>query len=139
MLGVLVHASDQSTQEAEAGGSLQVWGQPGLQSKSRITRTITERNPVSKQNKTKQGHGVSILPVAPFRDKPIPAWKKLSSLWSYSFNVILLFSFIFPEKSRKQTAETCPIHTAAQHWIPTQAVGQMQQVQRGSAQTQISL
>jgi hypothetical protein len=34
--------------ETEAGESLWVWGQPGLQSKSRIAIAVTQRNPVLK-------------------------------------------------------------------------------------------
>jgi hypothetical protein len=44
---VLAHAFNPSTRKTEAGRSLWIWGQHGLQSESRTARA-TQRNPVSK-------------------------------------------------------------------------------------------
>ena len=44
----LVHTFNPSTREAEAAGSLRVWGQPGLQREFQDSQAVTERNPVSK-------------------------------------------------------------------------------------------
>jgi hypothetical protein len=47
-LGVVVHAFNPSTQEAEAGG---VWGQPGLQSEFQDSQGYTERSCLKQTNK----------------------------------------------------------------------------------------
>jgi hypothetical protein len=49
-LAVVVHALNPNMREAEAGGSLWVWGLPGLQSKFQDN---TEKPCLEKQNKTK--------------------------------------------------------------------------------------
>ena len=49
---VVVHSFNHNTWDTEAGRSLQVQGQPGLQSESQDSQDYTQRNPVS-QNKTK--------------------------------------------------------------------------------------
>ena len=56
---MMAHTLDPSTWETEAGGSLWVWGQPGLQSKFQDRQSCYTENSVSKkQNKTnKQTEG----------------------------------------------------------------------------------
>ena len=48
---MLVHAFNPSTQEAGAGGSLWVWGQPGLQSEFQDNHGYTDKPCFEKQNK----------------------------------------------------------------------------------------
>ena len=50
---VVVHAFDPSTQEAEAGGSLQVQGPSALQSKVLYNEDYTEKPCLEKENKQK--------------------------------------------------------------------------------------
>ena len=52
ILAVVVHAFDSSTQKAEAGGSLRVGGQPGLQSEYQDSQGYTEKPCL--ENKIKQ-------------------------------------------------------------------------------------
>jgi hypothetical protein len=40
---MVMHAFNPSTQEAEAGGSLAVWGQPGLQSEFQDSQGYTQK------------------------------------------------------------------------------------------------
>lgn len=51
-LGVVAHTLNPSIWETEAS-SLWVWGQPALQESSKIARAVTQRNPVSTNQKTK--------------------------------------------------------------------------------------
>jgi hypothetical protein len=47
----MVHIFTSSTREAEAGEPLWVQGQPALQSESRTSRAIIQRNPILKNQK----------------------------------------------------------------------------------------
>jgi hypothetical protein len=74
--GMVVHAFNPSTQEAEAGGSLCVWGQPGLYKEfqdrqSHIVRLYFK----SKQNKRKE------------KQNHPKAWAKISRRGSVSTNM----------------------------------------------------
>jgi hypothetical protein len=53
MLAVVAHAFNPNTREAGAGGSLWVWGQPGLKSEFQNSQGYTE-NPVSLKKKKKK-------------------------------------------------------------------------------------
>jgi hypothetical protein len=54
---VVVHIFNLITQEAEAGESLWVWGQPGLQSKFQKSQGYTEKPWLKKLKKKKKGGG----------------------------------------------------------------------------------
>ena len=51
---VVVHTFNPSTQDAEAGGSLWVWGQPALQELTPGQAPKLQRNPVLKNQPTNQ-------------------------------------------------------------------------------------
>ena len=52
--GIVLHTFNPSTGEVEAGGSLWLWGQPGLQSEFQDSQGYTEKSCLKKQNIIKQ-------------------------------------------------------------------------------------
>jgi hypothetical protein len=60
---VMAHALNPSTQEAESGGSLWVWGQPGLQNEFQNSQA-TQWNPVSKSKRNRIFFSLTIHTIA---------------------------------------------------------------------------
>ena len=71
-MAVVAHTFNPSTQEAEAGGSLWVRGQPGRQSEFQDNQDYTEKHYLEKQNKQKE--------TRPFICEQSQALKRMNTL-----------------------------------------------------------
>jgi hypothetical protein len=73
-LGMMVHAFRLSTWEAEAGGSLWIWGQLGLEWVFQESQGYTEKSCLKKQNKQQTKESDSCIPVTMRSDKSSTEW-----------------------------------------------------------------